>query len=120
MWGKIWIGSNILIQKYHNITHIAGQSMNMEKRLQMAPDIDEVDILNKKDTKIIQSILGTMIYYTRSVGPTMLREINEILQVQSWPTRDTEEKSRILLDYVTTYPNSVLCYKAINMVLQVD
>ena len=50
----------------------------------------------------------------------MLREINEILQVQSGPTRDTEEKTRILLDYSATHPNGILHYKASNMVLHVD
>ena len=52
------------------------------KRLQMAPDPDESDLLKKKSTKRIQSIVGTMIYYARSVDPTMLRAINEISRVQ--------------------------------------
>ena len=61
-----------------------------------------------------------MIYYARSVYPTMLRAINEISQLQSRPTRDTVEKSRMLLDYAATYLNTILCYKASAMVLNVD
>ena len=72
--------------------HISGQSLPMEKRLQMAPDPDKSDILDKKATKRIQSIVGTMLYYAWSVDPTMLRAINEILRVQSRPTHDTEKK----------------------------
>ena len=34
--------------------------------------------------------------------------------------RDTEKKATILLDYATTYPNLVICYKTINMVLHLD
>ena len=100
--------------------HIAGQSLPMEKRLKMAPDQDESDILDKKATKIIQYIVGTMFYYSQSVNPTMIRKINKISRVQSWPTRDIEEKSRMLLDSATTYPNAIFRYKASDMVLHVD
>ena len=86
----------------------------------MAPDPDESNLLDKKDTRRIQSIVGTMLYYARSVDPTMLRVINEILRVQSRPTRDTEEKAIMLLDYASTCLNAILRYKASNMVLHVD
>ena len=50
----------------------------------------------------------------------MLKAINEILQVQSRPTRDTAEKERMLLDYASTYPDAILCYKSSDMVLYLD
>ena len=86
----------------------------------MAPDPYKSDILDKTSTKIIQNILETIIYYARSVPPTMLRAINEILRVQSRPTRDTAEKSKIILDYVAMYPNAIFIYKDSDMVLHVD
>ena len=49
-----------------------------EKILQMAPDPDDSKIIDKKSTKIIQSIVGTMLYFSRSVDPTILQAINEI------------------------------------------
>ena len=70
------------------------------KRLQMAPYPDKSKLLYKNATKRIQSIVGTMLYYARSVYPTMLQAINEISRVQSRPTRDTEKKTRMVLDYV--------------------
>ena len=73
----------------------------------MTPYPNESDILDKNSTKIIQSIVGTMLYYAQSVDPMMLRAINEILRVQSRPTRDTKEKSRMLLDYSAKYPNEI-------------
>ena len=87
---------------------------------QMAPDSDESNILDKEATKRTQYIVGTMIYYARSLDPTMLREISEILRVQSQPTRDTAEKEKMLLDYAATYPNEILRYKARDMVLHID
>ena len=86
----------------------------------MAPYPDNSNLLDKKSTKIIHSIVGMMLYYSRSVDPTMLQAINEISRVQSKITRDTEEKTRMLLDYAATHPNSTICYKARNMVLHED
>ena len=68
----------------------------------MATDPDDSDIFEKYSTKIIQSIVGTILYYARSVYPMMLRAINEILRVQQNPTRDTKKKAKILLDYAAT------------------
>ena len=50
----------------------------------------------------------------------MLRAIQEILRVQSQPTRGTKEKERMLLDYAEIYLNAILCYKTSDMVLHVD
>ena len=86
----------------------------------MAPDPDKRDLLECFFTKRIQSIVGTMLYYAWSVDPTILRAINEILRVQSRPTRDMEEKARMLIDYAATYPNAILRYKASDVFLHVD
>ena len=89
------------------------------KRLQMAPDPDESNLLDKNSTKRIQYIVGIMLYYARSIDPTMLGAINEILRVQSRPTQDTSEKAIMILDYAATYPNDILRYKASDIVLYV-
>ena len=52
------------------------------KILHMAPDPGYSDLLEKIVTKIIQSIVGTMLYYARSVYPMMLIAINQISRVQ--------------------------------------
>ena len=72
------------------------------KIIQMVPDPDESHILGKMATKRIQSIVGTMLYYERSVDSTMSWVVNEILPVQSRPTRYTARKERMLLDYAAT------------------
>ena len=64
--------------------------------------------------------MGTILYYAQSVDATMLWVVNEILRVQSLPTRDTEGKARMLLDYAATYLNEILRYKASYMVIHVD
>ena len=47
-----------------------------------------------------------------------MQNVNEILWVQSNPTKDTEEL--FLLYYAATYPNSIIRYEASDMVLYVD
>ena len=90
------------------------------KRLQMAPYPDESNLLGKKATKRIQSIVGTVMHYEWSLDPTILQAMNGIFRVQSRPTQDTEEKARMLLGYAAMYPNEIHRYKASNMVLHVD
>ena len=63
------------------------------KIIQMAPDPYERNLLDKRSTKIINSIVGTILYYERSVYPTMLWAMNRILRVQSRPTQDTDRKA---------------------------
>ena len=51
------------------------------KMLQIAPDLDERHLIDKKAGNIVQFIVRTMLYYARLLYPTMLRAINEILRV---------------------------------------
>ena len=60
------------------------------KILQMELYPDESDLIDKKGTNIIQSIVVTMSYYYRSVYPEIFQAINEISQFQSRPTKDTK------------------------------
>ena len=61
-----------------------------------------------------------MLYYARSVDPTMLQGINEISQVQPKSTNNSKEKAKMLLDSAATYQNAVIHYKDRNMFLHVD
>ena len=86
---------------------IAGQSQPMEKYSKLHQIQTRAIFSKKKATKTLQFILGTMPYYERSVDPTILWAINEILRVQSKPTQDTVEKVKVHLDYAATYPNLI-------------
>ena len=111
-----WAGHITLLRSEEKVLWVPAY----EKRLQISPDPDESNLLDKKSNNRIQSIVGTIIYYLLSVDPTMPRAINEIPRVQSQPTRDTAEESRMLPDSATTYLNSILCYKSSFMVLHLD
>lgn len=65
-------------------------------------------------------MLGTLLYYARSVDPTMLVALNELSHEQANPTETTESKLKHLLDYAATHPIATIRYYASDMVLWID
>ena len=63
--------------------------------------------LNKKDTKLVQSISGAFLYYGRAVDPTILPALTDISSAQSSPTQHTMKACKMLIDYLWTYPNAI-------------
>jgi hypothetical protein len=90
------------------------------QKTQFAPPIDDSPSLNPTETKRIQAIVGSLLYYARAVDPTMLPALNEIGTQQSAPTESTKAKANMLLDYASTYPNSKIRYFASDMILHAD
>ena len=90
------------------------------KRLQMAPDPDTSAKLSAKETKTIQGIVGSLLYYSRSLDPTMLTALNEIGTEQAAPTVNTKKKTSQLLDYAATYEDTTLRFYASDMVLHME
>eukprot|EP00957_Ditylum_brightwellii_P193236 14713414-Ditylum_brightwellii.AAC.1 len=60
------------------------------------------------------------LYYDRAIDGTLLPTINEISADQAKPTINTVKQSTMLMDYLVTYPNTVLRFFAGNMQLHVD
>ena len=87
---------------------------------QQALQQDTSTLLDQKETKIIQGIAGTFLYYARALDHTMLPALNEIASMQAHPTTATKKKCQQLLDYANTYPNVFIRYHANDMVLHVD
>ena len=67
----------------------------------MAPDPDPSPLLPPEGKKEVQSVQGSLLYYARSVDPTMLPGLNEISGAQAKPTILTHKK---LLVSLTTQP----------------
>ena len=90
------------------------------KATQYAPAPDSSPLLNAKDTKFIQSTAGSLLYYSRTVDPTLLPAFNEIAISHATPTETTCQKIQWLLDFVATYPNTKMCFYKSDMILYVD
>ena len=64
--------------------------------IQYAKEEDSSDLLNAKDTQLIQQITGTFLYYARAVNPTMLVALSAIASTQAKPTVATLDKSNVV------------------------
>ena len=88
-------------------------------KVQLAP-IDSTPLLDAKGKKYVQSVTGTLAYYSRGVDSTMQPAINEIAAKQANPTEATLAACKMLLDYAHTYPNAKIRYVASAMRLTAD
>ena len=82
------------------------------RAVQYAKVESTLPVLNDKDTRRVQSKVGTFLYYGRAVDPTILVTLNEIGLSQSKPTKETENQLNMFMDYLHTYPNAVLRYQS--------
>ncbi len=55
--------------------------------------------LNKEETKYIQAVAGTLLYYARAVDPTILPALSAIGTEQATPMQATMETIKQLLNY---------------------
>jgi hypothetical protein len=84
--------------------------------------IDDIEPLSKTDTKTLQEIVGSMLYYARAVDPTMLTTTSTIFSQQAVPTQVVRAQAVQLLQYAAAYSINVIVYKKSKMhvILQVD
>ena len=87
---------------------------------QQFAQIDDSPPVDAKATKRIQGIIGSLLYYARTIDNTMLTAINEISAVQAKPTQKTLAAVTKLLDYASTYSDSIIRFYASNMTLFVE
>ena len=77
-------------------------------------------LLSPKETKWVQSVIGSFLYYCRALDSTIATTLNDLARQQSKPTENTRNKCHRLMDYLATYPNSFIRYHASDMVLTID
>ena len=87
---------------------------------QYATAPDTSPLLSPMETKYIQSVTGSHLYYGRAIDYTILPALNEIASEQAHPTQKTKQKAQRLMDYVNTYKEAYIRYKASDMVLHID
>jgi len=87
---------------------------------QYATAPDASPLLPIKETKTIQSITGSFLYYARALDLTMLPGLNDIGRTQAKPTTGTKSECQQIMDYAATYPDIFIRYFASDMVLHTD
>jgi hypothetical protein len=80
---------------------------------------DDSPPLNKEDTKYIQAVAGTLLYYGRAVDNTILTSLSAVAREQAKPTQKTMEVIKQLLDYCAMQEEAIISYRASKMILAV-
>lgn len=88
-------------------------------RQQQPVTIDTSPPLTTAQVKYVQKVVGTLLYYSRAVDPTLAAALSSIATAQTRGTEATLKAVHQLLDYVATYPNATIKYLASDMILTV-
>ena len=89
------------------------------QKIQYVTDDKPMPTLPKKESKRIQQIIGSLLYYARAVDPTLLVALGTLASQQNAPTEKTATAITQILNYVATHPLAVVKYVASPMVLQI-
>ena len=81
---------------------------------------DTTTLLSPKETKYIQSALGSLLYYAQALDSSILPTLSQLATNQAHPTQQTKKGLQRLLDYVNTYPNAYVRFHSTDMQLTVD
>ena len=98
----------------------AWQKPTYGAKTQFAPEPDTAPALDAKDTKHVQEVLGTLLFYARAVDSTMLTAIGTLASQQAHGTTATLTALTQLLNYCASHPNATVRFHASDMVLHVD
>jgi hypothetical protein len=72
---------------------------------------------NNEETKYVQAVAGTLLYYARAVDPTILPALSSFATKQAIPTMKTMETVKQLLDYCATQEEAIITFSASKMIL---
>jgi hypothetical protein len=81
--------------------------------------IDTSAPLSPDAIKPVQDIVRMLLYYRCAVNPTLLTALSSIAKQQANGTTLVAESCQQVLNYVATYPNAGIRYKACTMILAV-
>ena len=77
-------------------------------KIQNAPVEDSSAVLSETDTRHIQRIVGSFLYYARAIDNTIHPALNSLGSTQAKPTEVTRNDTNMLMDYLHTHPNAKL------------
>ena len=80
---------------------------------------NESPTVSKEKIKSIQGVVGSILFYSRSVESTFLVGLNTIAIQQTSATENTLKRTEELLDYTATHPDAKIRYRASDMILQI-
>ena len=88
-------------------------------QVQYTQDNDSSTLLTEKTINLVKQIVGTLLYYSIAVDPTMITALSSINAQQSKRTEKTYVDTLWLLNYTATDPNAKIRYTASDMILYI-
>eukprot|EP00804_Cyclotella_cryptica_P013537 CCRYP_021093-RA/>CCRYP_021093-RA protein AED:0.19 eAED:0.14 QI:0/0/0/1/1/1/4/0/1001 len=89
-------------------------------KLQLTQEKDNSPKLSRDKIKYIQQLVGTLLYSSQAVGPTLAAALSTIASQQSHGTEAVLDACTQLLDYVALHLNTTICCCASDMILALD
>ena len=103
----------------HNIHHTRVPLYSLEATKQVLLT-DTTASLTPSQIKHIRQVVGTLLYYSQAVDPTLAVALSAIASRQSQCTEAVMDTCKQLHDYVTNHPNATIRYCASDMMLALD
>jgi hypothetical protein len=82
--------------------------------------VDSSPLASAAQQKELQVVVGTLLYYARTVDPSILTSVHELGSVQAKPTINDMRKLERLLQYISIHQNHGVRFHASAMQLQVQ
>ena len=86
--------------------------------LPMTQPIDATAKLIPQTIKHLQQIVGTFLFYSRAINPTMLMALSIIVTEQTQGAQTTKEKAEHFLNYAAMHPNTTIKFYKSDMILK--
>ena len=87
-------------------------------KVQLTDPIDTSARLPAHEIKRLQQIIGTFLFYSRAVDPTLLTALSKLSSAQATATDATKCACQQFLDYCTSHPDGSICYHASDMIFK--
>ena len=87
---------------------------------QFATNLDTSPPIPEERKCRIQQIIGTFLYYARTVDCPMLPDFNTLVEQQSSRAKNMEAAITHFLDYAATNLSAIIQYKTSDMILHID
>ena len=87
-------------------------------KVQLTDPIDTSARLPTHEIKKLQQIIGTFLFYSRAVDPTLLTALSELSSAQATATDATKCACQQFLDYCASHPDGSIHYHASDMILK--
>jgi hypothetical protein len=94
--------------------------INYGAKVQFTTPADTTTPLTDAGKLTLQQVIGCLLYYARTVDPTMLVALSTLASAQATVTTATAEAMHHLLDYCATHPEAEVRFHSSDMVLQVS